>query len=58
MYPRILQIAEEKRDNAILLLNEAFSLVEEMKSCIKQTTAAACKRESICGRLSAEDEPF
>lgn len=36
MYPRILQIAEEKRDSAIRLLSDAFTLIEELKLCIKQ----------------------
>ena len=36
MYPRILQIAEEKRDSAIRLLSDASTLIEELKLCIKQ----------------------
>jgi hypothetical protein len=69
-YPRILEIAEEKRDNAIRLLSEAFSLVEEMKLCVKQIEerrAAELAEQAgtveqqpqlASAKVSVENEPF
>ena len=69
-YPRILKIAETKRDVAIELLNDAYLLVTEIKGIVKQMEerryaelaeqAGTVEQQPqlASAKVSAEDEPF